>query len=61
VAKYNKSESYSIEFEEVVRKRKMIREYEFDRPIPDYIIAKLKEKWLSLTSMLRVIRNQLKD
>lgn len=61
MAKYNKSESYSIEFEEVVRKRKMIREYEFDRPIPDYIIAKLKEKWLSLTSMLRAIRNQLKD
>jgi hypothetical protein len=61
VAKYDKSESYSIEFEEVVRKRKMIREYEFDRPIPDYIIAKLKEKWLSLTSMLRAIRNQLKD
>jgi len=24
----------------VVRRRKMIREYEFDRPIPDYIIAK---------------------
>ncbi|HTH20633.1 MAG TPA: hypothetical protein VL854_00320 [Nitrososphaeraceae archaeon] len=28
-------------FDEVVRRRKMIREYEFDRSIPDYIIAKL--------------------
>ena len=43
MAKYNKSESYSIEFEEVVRKRKMIREYEFDRPIPDYIIVMIIE------------------
>jgi nitroreductase len=30
-----------MEFDEVVRKRKMIREYEIDRPVPDYIIAKL--------------------
>jgi nitroreductase len=32
-----------MEFEEVVRKRKMIREYQLGKPIPDYIIAKLIE------------------
>jgi hypothetical protein len=30
-----------MEFDELVRRRKMIREYEFDRPILDYNIAKL--------------------
>ena len=30
-----------MEFDEVVRKRKMIREYEPDRPVPDYIMSKL--------------------
>ena len=32
-----------MEFDEVVRKRKMIRQYETDRPVPDYIISKLIE------------------
>ena len=32
-----------MEFDEFVRKRKMIREYEIDRPVPDYIISKLIE------------------
>lgn len=32
-----------MEFDEVVRKRKMIREYEIDRPGPDYVISKLIE------------------
>jgi nitroreductase len=32
-----------MEFDEVVRKRKMIREYERNKPIPDYIITKLIE------------------
>jgi nitroreductase len=32
-----------MEFDEVVRKRKMIRQYELHRPIPDYIITKLIE------------------
>jgi nitroreductase len=32
-----------MEFDEVVRRRKMIRRYELDRPIPDYITAKLIE------------------
>jgi len=34
-----------MEFDEVVRKRKMIRQYELDRPIPDYIVAKLIENF----------------
>ena len=37
------SQSYSMEFDEVVKSRKMIREYEHNKPIPDYIIAKLIE------------------
>ena len=32
-----------MEFDEFVRKRKMIREYEPDRQVPDYIISKLIE------------------
>ena len=32
-----------MEFDEVVRKRKMIRQYELDRPIPNYVITKLIE------------------
>jgi nitroreductase len=32
-----------MEFNEVVRKRKMIRQYELHRPIPDYIVSKLIE------------------
>lgn len=32
-----------MEFDEVVRKRKMIREYERNKTIPDYIITKLIE------------------
>jgi nitroreductase len=32
-----------MELDEVVRKRKMIRQYRPDRPIPDYITAKLIE------------------
>jgi nitroreductase len=30
-----------MEFDEVVRKRKMIRQYQLGRPIPDYIVSKL--------------------
>jgi nitroreductase len=32
-----------MEFNEVVRKRKMIRQYELERPVPDYIVSKLIE------------------
>ena len=32
-----------MEFDEIDRKRKMIRQYETDRPVPDYIISKLIE------------------
>lgn len=32
-----------MEFDEVVRKRKMVRQYELHRPIPDYIVTKLIE------------------
>jgi nitroreductase len=32
-----------MEFDEVVRKRKMIREYEPDRPVLDYIMSKIIE------------------
>jgi nitroreductase len=32
-----------MEFDIVVRKRKMIRQYELHRPIPDYIVSKLIE------------------
>ena len=32
-----------MKFDEVVRKRKMIRQYEFERPVPDYIVGKLIE------------------
>jgi nitroreductase len=32
-----------MEFNEVVRKRKMIRQYELERPVPDYIVSKIIE------------------
>lgn len=32
-----------MEFNEVVRKRKMIRQYELERSVPDYIVSKLIE------------------
>jgi nitroreductase len=32
-----------MEFNDVVRRRKMIRQYELDKPVPDYIIRKLIE------------------
>ena len=32
-----------MEFDEIDRKRKMIRQYETDRPVPDYIISNLIE------------------
>jgi ribosomal protein L39E len=32
-----------MRFDEVVRKTRMKREYETDRPVPDYIISRLIE------------------
>ena len=55
-----------MEFDELIRKRKMIREYEFNRPIPDLFAYKINKCEGRLTEqstsiMLRAIWNQVKD
>ena len=55
-----------MEFDELIRKRKMIREYEFNRPIPDLFVYKINKCEGRLTEqsasiMLSAIWNQVKD